>query len=103
MKHKSSRGTNKSQFGSSRRRKAKNESKAKKSHKAGAKSDISNCRPISLISNVAKIFEKIMYNRLYSFLKDCNQGRQVGHGGYGDSTPSEAMGIEFHRQQCQKT
>ena len=31
------------------------------------------------------------------------QGRQVGYGGYGDSTPSEAMGIEFHRPQCQKT
>ena len=41
-------------------------------HKAKAKTDISNYRPISLISNIAKIFEKIMYNRLYSFLKDCN-------------------------------
>ena len=41
-------------------------------HKAGAKSDISNYRPISLISNIAKVFETIMYNRLYSFLKDCN-------------------------------
>ena len=41
-------------------------------HKAKAKSDISNYRPISLISNIANIFEKIMYNRLYSFLKDCN-------------------------------
>ena len=41
-------------------------------HKAGAKSDISNYRPISLISNIANIFEKIIYNRLYSYLKDCN-------------------------------
>ena len=32
-------------------------------YKAGAKSDISNYRPISLMSNIAKIFEKIMYNR----------------------------------------
>ena len=37
-------------------------------HKTEAKSDISNYRPISLISNIAKIFEKIMYNRLYSYL-----------------------------------
>ena len=38
-------------------------------HKAGSKSCISNYRPISLISNIAKIFEKILYNRLYSFLE----------------------------------
>ena len=41
-------------------------------HKAEAKSDISNYRPISLISIIANIFEKIMYNKLYSFLEDCN-------------------------------
>ena len=39
----------------------------------------------------------LYFNSTYS------QGRQVGYGGYGDSTPSEAMAIEFHRQQCQKT
>ena len=38
-------------------------------HKANAKSNISNYRPISLI---AKIFEKIIYNKLYNFLKDYN-------------------------------
>ena len=38
-------------------------------HKAGSKSCISNYRPISLISNMAKIFEKIVNNRLYTFLK----------------------------------
>ena len=41
-------------------------------HKAGEKSNISNYRPISLISNIAKILEKIIYNRLYSFITDCN-------------------------------
>ena len=39
-------------------------------HKAGSKSCISNYRPISLISNIAKIFEKIVNNRLYTFLKN---------------------------------
>ena len=41
-------------------------------HKAGKKTNISNYRPISLISNIAKIFERITYNRLYNFLQECN-------------------------------
>ena len=29
---------------------------------------INNCRPISLLSVFSKIFEKFVYNRIYSFL-----------------------------------
>lgn len=36
--------------------------------KKGSKLKASNYRPISLLSNINKIFEKIMYNRLFSFL-----------------------------------
>ena len=39
--------------------------------KAGDRSCASNYRPITLISNIAKIFEKIIYNRLYAFLNAC--------------------------------
>lgn len=34
-------------------------------HKEGSKSMLTNYRPIALISNIAKVFEKIVYNRLY--------------------------------------
>ena len=37
--------------------------------KKGDKLNPSNYRPISLISNIAKIFEKIMHNRLFSFIE----------------------------------
>lgn len=41
-------------------------------HKSKSKHHISNYRPISLISNIAKIFEKIVHCRLFKFCIDCN-------------------------------
>ena len=38
-------------------------------HKKGSKAIVSNYRPISLLSNVNKIFEKLIYKRLYGFLE----------------------------------
>ena len=40
--------------------------------KSGDRSLPTNYRPISLISNIAKIFEKIIHNRLYKFLNKHN-------------------------------
>ena len=37
-------------------------------HKGGTKVDIENYRPISLLSAFSKIYEKVMYTRLYDFL-----------------------------------
>ena len=37
-------------------------------YKAGSKIDIENYRPISLLSAFSKIYEKIMYDRIYCFL-----------------------------------
>ena len=41
-------------------------------HKTGEKNNTNNYRPIALISNLAKIIEKIMHHRLLSFLSKHN-------------------------------
>ena len=38
----------------------------------GCNSDISNYRPISVLPCVFKILERLMYNRLYKYLKENN-------------------------------
>ena len=38
--------------------------------KKGSRSDIDNYRPISVLSNFSKLFEKAMYHRLYNYLEE---------------------------------
>ena len=38
-------------------------------YKKGSELECSNYRPISLLSNIDKILERLMYNRLYNFLE----------------------------------
>jgi hypothetical protein len=40
-------------------------------YKKGDKNDVSNYRPISLLTSFSKIFEKVVYNRLYKHI-ECN-------------------------------
>ena len=49
-------------------------------HKGGDRTEPINYRPISVISNVAKIFEKILKNRITTFFKKINiiSERQFG-------------------------
>ena len=46
----------------------------------GSPLDVSNYRPVSLLSNIEKIYEKIMYSRVMEFLDHSNQiySRQFG-------------------------
>ena len=37
--------------------------------KKGDSNNINNYRPVSLLSNISKLLEKVLYNRLYSFLE----------------------------------
>ena len=41
-------------------------------HKKDSKLDFSNYRPISLLSNIEKILERLMYNRIYKLFPDNN-------------------------------
>jgi hypothetical protein len=41
-------------------------------HKKGARNCISNYRPVSPLTSFSKVFEKIMYNRLFRHLNDNN-------------------------------
>ena len=41
-------------------------------HKNNSKQDFSNYRPISLLSNIEKNLERLMYNRMYKFVSDNN-------------------------------
>ena len=40
--------------------------------KKGDSNNINNYRPVSLLSNISKLPEKVMYNRLYLFLEKQN-------------------------------
>ena len=40
--------------------------------KKGSRLETCNYRPISLLSNINKIFEKVMYSRVYNFINKFN-------------------------------
>ena len=49
-------------------------------HKSGSKLDPKNYRPISLLSNLSKIFEKVIYKRLISFFDNHNSLYESQYG-----------------------
>ena len=47
-------------------------------HKKKDKSDISNYRPVSILSNYSKVYEKLIYNQLYQYFKNILFPSQCG-------------------------
>ena len=60
-------------------------------HKKGSKLDIDNYRPISLLSNLNKIFEKIMHKRVYKFLTLYNSFFEMQFGFREKHSTSHAL------------
>ena len=48
--------------------------------KQGARAEISNYRPISVLPFFSKIFERVMYDRLFSYIKHKNLLYKLQHG-----------------------
>ena len=49
-------------------------------HKEGSKTDVSNYRPISLLTSFSKIYEKIMHNRIVEFMDANNSLHEMQYG-----------------------
>ena len=60
-------------------------------HKSGSKTLISNYRPISLISNFAKLFEKCIKTRLIDFLRANHILLRNQYGFLGGCSTADAM------------
>ena len=59
--------------------------------KKGSRLVISNYRPISLLSNLNKIFEKIMYARIYSFIEDNSSLYPLQYGFRANHSTTHAL------------
>ena len=60
-------------------------------HKKESKLNINNYRPISLLSNIGKMIEKLMYIRLYSFLNNSNTLYQLQFGFRNNHSTNHAL------------
>ena len=48
--------------------------------KKGARKDVNSYRPISILPAVVKIFERMIYNQLYSYLNDSSRSANCQYG-----------------------
>ena len=47
-------------------------------HKKKDKGDKTNYRPVSILANISKIYEKLFYNQLYDYFDDILNSSQYG-------------------------
>ena len=59
--------------------------------KKGSGFDIDNHRPISVLSNFSKLFEKAMYHRLYSYLEELKKHYPLQSGFRGKYSTNHAL------------
>ncbi|XP_057292368.1 uncharacterized protein LOC130618404 [Hydractinia symbiolongicarpus] len=60
-------------------------------HKGDSKLDVSNYRPISLLPVVSKIFEKVMFDRLYNFVTKMNLLHSKQYGFQKNKSTDQAI------------
>ena len=66
-------------------------------HKKGCKTEVTNYRPISLLSNISKIIEKMVHGRLYMFLEQNNAFYDYQFGFRNNHSTNHAL-IEITEQ-----
>ena len=71
-------------------------------HKKNNRNDIRNYRPISLLSNISKVFERLIYKPVYEYLthnkllNDKNSGFRKGDSTINQLAKSTENGSEVH-------
>ena len=68
-------------------------------HKKDSKSDVNNYRPISLLSTVGKVFERIIFKYVYNYLRD-NFIISVHQSGFQPGLSTTTQLIEVYHQFC---
>ena len=68
-------------------------------HKKDSKSDVNNYRPISLLSTVSKVFERIIFKYVYNYLRD-NFIISIHQSGFQPGLSTTTQLIEVYHQFC---
>lgn len=63
-------------------------------YKKGSRTEVQNYRPVSVLPSISKVFEKAMYNRLYSHLEINNLFDDEQHGFRKNKSTTTAL-VDF--------